>query len=113
MDQNPVDEIAINLAGLAMVFNCPSPVHFTMEVSRFITQSLNKQERPKSLQKAIAVQNALFYMSAKYPVSFFYCSGYRRQELVELIMNLVDEELISLDDVTNDPMYSTVFIENK
>ena len=84
-----------------------------MEVSRFITQSLSKQERPKTLQKAIAVQNALFYMSAKYPVSFFYCSGYRGQELVDLVMNLVDEELISLEDVTADPIYTTVFIESK
>ena len=83
-----------------------------MEVSRFITHSLCKQEKSSNtLYKAIAIQNAMCYTATKYPISFFYHSGYRRSHLVDLVMTLVDDDLVALEDLQNDPLYEKVFVE--
>ncbi len=81
------------------------------EVSKFISTSLHKQNHQTSLRTAIAVQNALYFTSYRYPVSYFYCSGIKGEHLVDLIMNLVDDEIISQKNVQNDPIYESVFLK--
>ncbi len=80
-------------------------------ICELITKTLHKRNSTDDLRSLVNIQNTIFYCSVRYPVSFLYCIGYRRQYLVEKVLEMLEEGLVSFENIEKDPAYQRVFAQ--